>query len=163
MNGEEAKHVMDSLNIIERKLEWLQATLFRKKHQYDDDEILYHGWIKALPGQYGILRAMGVKGKMEYHEEGNCFWHCICGKAAMEALMLGFPTFWPECFTACVGEQQLPKGLQEYWHYPGVLVMDEDVVDGKWKCPRCNAIMKVGRLRCGNCMAYRTYLEADKL
>lgn len=104
-----------------------------------------------------------MKGEMEYQYHGKriCFEHCICGKATMEALMLGFPTFWPGCFTACIGEEQLPRMLQEYWFYPNTLVFDGDVVDGKWKCPRCSAVMKIERRRCGNCMAYRTYLETD--
>lgn len=150
----------DTLAGIERKLEWLKVLLFRQKHKYNDEDILYHGWIRAFPEQRGLLRALGVKGEMVYNEK--YFEHCICGKATIEALMLGFPAFWPGCFTAYVGEQQLPRILQVYWRYPNTCILNEAVVDGKWKCPRCDAIMKVETLQCGNCMAYRTYLETDR-
>ena len=155
-NEDELRH---DLKIIERKLEIFQGFLFKQKPEYDEQKIVYHGWIKAFPEQRGLLEALGAI-VMEHNKPLNYF-GCICGKAAMEALVLGFPTFWPGCFTACIGDEQLPLKLQEYWLYPNVLVMDDDVVDGKWKCPRCGAVMKIERRRCGNCMAYRTYLKTD--
>ena len=145
------------LKRIERRLETLRALQFKLRPDYDERKIVYHGWIKAYPEQRGLLEAMGAR-IMEHNEVGSYF-GCICSKSTMEALMLGFPTFWPGCFTACIGEEQLPHGLQEYWHYPNVIV--GDIVDGKWKCPRCDAVIKVERRRCGNCMAYRTSLDTD--
>ena len=147
------------IEVIQRRLEMAQAILFKQKPEYDERGIVYHGWIRAFPEQRGLLEAMGVR-IMEHNEVGGYF-GCICGKAVMEALMLGFPTFWPSCFTACIGDEQLPHGLQEYWHYPNTLVGDGDVGDRKWKCPRCDAVINIERRRCGNCMAYRTYLESD--
>ena len=149
--------VKHGLERIERRLEMLRALQFKLRPDYDERKIEYHGWIKAYPEQRGLLEAMGVR-IMEHNEIGSYF-GCICGKSTMEALMLGFPTFWPGCFTACIGDEQLPHGLQEYWHYPTVPVTG--VVDGKWKCPRCDAVVDIERRRCGNCMAYRTSLSTD--
>lgn len=124
----------------------------------DEMTVEYVGWIGAKETDRGLLRALGVRGEMKYDEEANVFTHCDCGEVAMEALMLGFPTFWPGSFTACdEDDEQLPYEGQKYWHYPHVIPKNFDTAEriGKWLCPRCDALISIESRRCSNCLAYR--------
>ena len=77
---------------------------------------MYGGWIDAKPEQKSLLRFLGVKGKMIYNKEVNCFEHCECTYLDLLVLKYCFKGFWGGCWTAfdpetgetLPTEQQLP-------------------------------------------------------
>lgn len=115
----------------------------------------YYGWIKAKEADIEILKGLGVKGPMIYNHKNGSFEHCLCGEAAMHALMLGWPDFWPGSFVP-------------YFPYWSTWLEPNWSVPAGWPCERCRynrqfAWMRPDAKRCTNCGAYRNLTAKEAI
>lgn len=96
-------------------LDWARVGIAR-----DDGGIYGLGWISGKPEHRRRLRKIGVRGRMDYNDDGGYFAHCVVSDEVMQRLLVAGWIDYPGAFTRVnLRTGEYVEG-QTWWHWPSL-------------------------------------------